>query len=46
VGTAVLLHLFGSPGEVIGLWVAAGCAALAAAFSLSRTAVRETAVAA
>ena len=46
VGTAVFLHLFGSPGEVIGLWVAAGCAALAAAFSLSRTAVRETAVAA
>jgi DHA2 family multidrug resistance protein-like MFS transporter len=42
VGTAIFLHLFGNPGEVIGLWVAAGSAALAAAFSLSRTAVKAT----
>jgi DHA2 family multidrug resistance protein-like MFS transporter len=41
--TAMLLHLFGDPGEVIGLGVAAGFAALAALVSLSRTAVRETA---
>ena len=41
--TAILLHLFGDPGEVIGLGVAAGFAALAALVSLSRTAVRETA---
>ena len=46
VGTAILLHLFGNPGEVIGLWVAAGSAALAAAFSLSRTAVKATPAAA
>jgi DHA2 family multidrug resistance protein-like MFS transporter len=38
--TAILLHIFGGPGEVIGLWVAAGFAAVAAAVSLSRTAVR------
>jgi DHA2 family multidrug resistance protein-like MFS transporter len=38
--TAIFLHLFGDPGEVVGLWVAAGAAALAAAISLSRTAVR------
>jgi DHA2 family multidrug resistance protein-like MFS transporter len=41
--TAIFLHLFGAPGEVIGLWVAACFAALAAAVSLSRTAVRATA---
>jgi DHA2 family multidrug resistance protein-like MFS transporter len=38
--TAIFLHLFGAPGEVIGLWVAACFAALAAAVSLSRTAVK------
>jgi DHA2 family multidrug resistance protein-like MFS transporter len=42
VMTAVFLHLFGSQGEVVGLWVAAGFAALAALVSLSRTAVRAT----
>jgi DHA2 family multidrug resistance protein-like MFS transporter len=46
VGTAVFLHLFGNPGEVIGLWTAAGCAALAAGFSLSRTAVKAAPAAA
>jgi DHA2 family multidrug resistance protein-like MFS transporter len=40
---AILLHLFGDPGEVIGLWVSAGFAALAAGVSLSRTAVRAPA---
>jgi len=40
--TAILLHLFGDPGEVIGLGVAAGFAALAALVSLSRTAVRDS----
>jgi MFS transporter, DHA2 family, multidrug resistance protein len=45
VMTAIFLHLFGAPGEVIGLWVAAGFAALAAAVSLSRTAVKATAAA-
>jgi len=44
VMTAIFLHLFGAPGEVVGLWVAAGFAALAAAVSLSRTAVKATAV--
>ncbi len=39
--TAIFLHLFGDPGEVISLWVAAGFAALAALVSLSRTAVRD-----
>ena len=43
--TAIFLHLFGAPGEVIGLWVAACFAALAAAVSLSRTAVKATLVA-
>jgi DHA2 family multidrug resistance protein-like MFS transporter len=43
--TAIFLHLFGAPGEVIGLEVAAGFAALAAAVSLSRTAVKATAIA-
>jgi len=43
--TAIFLHLFGPPGEVVGLWVAAGFAALAAAVSLSRTAVRAKATA-
>ncbi|HEY1750909.1 MAG TPA: MFS transporter [Caulobacteraceae bacterium] len=43
VATAIFLHLFHDAGEVIGLWVAAGCAALAAAVSLSRTAVRAAA---
>jgi MFS transporter, DHA2 family, multidrug resistance protein len=43
VGVATFLHLFGDHGEVIGLWVAAGLAALAASFSLSRTAVKATA---
>jgi DHA2 family multidrug resistance protein-like MFS transporter len=38
--TAIFLHLFGDPGEVFGLWVAAGFAALAALVSLSRTAVQ------
>jgi DHA2 family multidrug resistance protein-like MFS transporter len=38
--TAILLHLLGAPGEVVGLWVAAGFAALAAVVSLSRTAVQ------
>ena len=45
VGTATFLHLFGDHGEVIGLFVASGLAALAAAFSLSRTAVKATATA-
>jgi DHA2 family multidrug resistance protein-like MFS transporter len=43
--TAIFLHLLGPPGEVVGLWVAAGFAALAAAVSLSRTAVRAAAAA-
>ena len=43
--TAIFLHLFGAPGEVLGLWVAAAFAALAAVVSLSRTAVRATATA-
>jgi DHA2 family multidrug resistance protein-like MFS transporter len=43
--TAIFLHLFGPPGEVIGLWAAASFAAVGAAVSLSRTAVRATAVA-
>jgi DHA2 family multidrug resistance protein-like MFS transporter len=38
--TAIFLHLFGPPGEVLGLWVAAGFAVLAATVSLSRTAVK------
>jgi DHA2 family multidrug resistance protein-like MFS transporter len=42
VMTAIFLHLFGDPGEVFGLWVAAGFAALAALVSLSRTAVRAS----
>ena len=45
VMTATFLHLFGDHGEVIGLWVAAGCAALAAAVSLSRGALKAAAVA-
>ena len=40
--TAIFLHLFGDPGEVFGLWVAAGFAALAALVSLSRTAVHAS----
>ncbi len=40
--TAIFLHLMGPPGEVTGLWVASAFAALAAAVSLSRTAVRGT----
>ncbi|MEJ0064964.1 MAG: MFS transporter [Caulobacteraceae bacterium] len=43
--TAIFLHLFAAPGEVVALWVASGFAALAAAVSLSRTAVRSTAAA-
>ena len=43
VMTAIFLHFFGDAGEVIGLFVAAGFAALAAAVSLSRTAVRAEA---
>src|SRR5262249_50088015 len=43
VMTAIFLHLFGDPREVVGLWFAAGFAALAAVVSLSRTAVKETA---
>ena len=42
VMTAIFLHLFGDPGEVVGLWVAAGFAALAAVVSLSRTAVKAS----
>jgi DHA2 family multidrug resistance protein-like MFS transporter len=42
---AIFLHLFGDPGEVLGLWVAAGFAALAGAVSLTRTAVRAPAAA-
>jgi DHA2 family multidrug resistance protein-like MFS transporter len=38
--TAIFLHFFGDRGEVIALWVAGGSAALAAAISLSRTAVK------
>src|ERR1700722_514885 len=45
VMTAIFLHLFGAPGEVVGLWVASGFAALAAMVSLSRTAVKAAAVA-
>jgi DHA2 family multidrug resistance protein-like MFS transporter len=41
--TAIFLHLLGAPGEVLGLWVAAGFAAVAAVVSLSRTAVAPTA---
>ncbi|HEY3800920.1 MAG TPA: MFS transporter [Caulobacteraceae bacterium] len=44
--TAIFLHFFGDPGEVIGLGVAAGFAALAALVSLSRTMVRPAATAA
>ena len=40
VMTAIFLHTFGDAGEVIGLAVASGFAALAALVSLSRTAVR------
>jgi DHA2 family multidrug resistance protein-like MFS transporter len=40
--TAIFLHLYGDPGEVIGLWIAAGFAAVAALVSLSRSAVRAT----
>ncbi len=40
--TAIFLHLFGDAGEVFGLWVASGFAALAALVSLSRTAVRTS----
>jgi len=43
--TAIFLHLFGPPGEVLGLWVAAGFAAVGALVSLSRTAVRASAAA-
>ena len=43
--SAIFLHLFGPPGEVLGLWVAAGFAAVGAMVSLSRTAVRASAVA-
>jgi DHA2 family multidrug resistance protein-like MFS transporter len=43
--TAMFLHLFGAPGEVIGLWAAAAFAAMAAAVSVSRTAVKATAAA-
>jgi DHA2 family multidrug resistance protein-like MFS transporter len=38
--TAIFLHLFSDQGEVIGLWIAAGFAAIAAVVSLSRSAVR------
>jgi DHA2 family multidrug resistance protein-like MFS transporter len=40
--TAIFLHAFGDHGEVIGLWVSAAFAAVAACVSLSRTAVRTT----
>jgi DHA2 family multidrug resistance protein-like MFS transporter len=40
---AIFLHLFGDAGEVVGFWVSAGFAALAAAVSVSRTAVRAPA---
>jgi len=43
--TAIFLHLFGPPGEVLGLWAAAGFAAVGAMVSLSRTAVRASAAA-
>jgi DHA2 family multidrug resistance protein-like MFS transporter len=43
VMTAIFLHTFGDAGEVIGLAVASGFAALAALVSLSRTAVRAEA---
>jgi DHA2 family multidrug resistance protein-like MFS transporter len=43
---AIFLHFFQDQGEVIGFWVSAGFAALAAAVSLSRTAVRATPAAA
>jgi len=43
VMTAVFLHFFGDHGEVVGLFVAAGFAVLAASVSLSRTAVRAAA---
>jgi DHA2 family multidrug resistance protein-like MFS transporter len=39
VMTAIFLHTLGAPGETVGLWVAAGFAALAAMVSLSRQAV-------
>jgi len=39
VMTAIFLHALGDPGEIVGLWVAAGFAALAAMISLSRQAV-------
>jgi DHA2 family multidrug resistance protein-like MFS transporter len=42
--TAIFLHLFGDPGEVVGLWVAAAFALGAAAVSLTRTAVRTPAL--
>jgi DHA2 family multidrug resistance protein-like MFS transporter len=44
VMTAIFLHLFGDHGVVIGLWVAAGFAALGTAVSLSRTAVQTSAL--
>ena len=44
--TAIFLHLFGDPGQVFGLWVAAGFAVLAAMVSLTRTAVSAPAAAA
>jgi DHA2 family multidrug resistance protein-like MFS transporter len=37
---AILLHTFHDQGEVIALWIGAGCAAVAASVSLSRTMVR------
>ena len=43
VMTAIFLHTFGDAGEVIGLGVASGFAALAALVSLSRTAVKAAA---
>jgi MFS transporter, DHA2 family, multidrug resistance protein len=42
--TAIFLHLFGAAGEVLGLWVAAAFAVLAAFVSLSRTAVKSIAM--
>ena len=43
VMVAIFLHYFGDRGEVIGLFVAAGFALVAASVSLSRTAVRPPA---
>jgi len=40
---AIFLHLFGDRGEIVGFWVSAGFAAVAASVSLSRTAIRAPA---